>query len=70
MAESEWVLVLCSGGIKNRDGTVTVTVTLTISTMSNVDWDSKTVIGNKGKAPKVTRNAADLNGTFHRGIKL
>ncbi|KAI9446632.1 multi protein bridging factor 1-domain-containing protein [Lactarius indigo] len=30
--------------------------------MSNVDWDAKTVIGNKAKAPKVTRNAADLNG--------
>jgi putative transcription factor len=28
---------------------------------NNVDWDSKTVIGNKAKAPKVTRNAADLN---------
>ncbi|KAH9004966.1 hypothetical protein EDB86DRAFT_3037117 [Lactarius hatsudake] len=36
--------------------------------MSNVDWDAKTVIGNKAKAPKVTRNAADLNGMFHRGI--
>jgi hypothetical protein len=32
-------------------------------TMSNnVDWDSKVVIGHKAKAPKVTRNAADLNG--------
>ena len=31
--------------------------------MSNVDWDSKTVIGQKGKAPKVTRNTSDLNGT-------
>jgi len=30
--------------------------------MSNVDWDSKTVIGFKAKAPKVTRNAAELNG--------
>ena len=33
-------------------------------TMSNViDWDSKTVIGQKAKAPKVTKNSADLNGT-------
>ena len=30
--------------------------------MSNVEWDSKTVIGQKGKAPKVTKNASDLNG--------
>ena len=30
--------------------------------MSNADWDSKTVIGFKAKAPKVTRNASDLNG--------
>ena len=33
--------------------------------MSNVDWDSKVVIGNRAKAPKVTRNARDLNGSFH-----
>lgn len=32
--------------------------------MSNVEWDSKTVIGHKAKAAKVTRNAADLNGTL------
>lgn len=32
----------------------------TVSTMS--DWESKTVIGFKAKAPKVARNAADLNG--------
>jgi len=31
-------------------------------TMSTIDWDSKTVIGQKAKAPKVTKNAADLNG--------
>ena len=31
-------------------------------TMSNVDWDSKVVIGQKGKAAKVTRNTSDLNG--------
>ncbi|KAI1790768.1 ylMBF1 [Ganoderma leucocontextum] len=30
--------------------------------MSNLEWDTKTVIGQKGKAPKVTRNASDLNG--------
>ena len=30
--------------------------------MSNVEWDSKTVIGQKAKAPKVTKNSADLNG--------
>ncbi|KAG1796794.1 multi protein bridging factor 1-domain-containing protein [Suillus plorans] len=30
--------------------------------MSNMEWDSKTVIGFKAKAPKVTRNASDLNG--------
>jgi putative transcription factor len=30
--------------------------------MSNVEWDSKTVIGQKAKAPKVAKNAADLNG--------
>ncbi|KAI0822605.1 ylMBF1 [Trametes gibbosa] len=30
--------------------------------MSNVEWDSKLVIGQKAKAAKVTRNASDLNG--------
>ena len=30
--------------------------------MSEVDWDSKTVIGFKAKAPKVTKNTSDLNG--------
>ncbi|KAF9228761.1 ylMBF1 [Gyrodon lividus] len=29
--------------------------------MSNLEWDSKTVIGFKAKAPKVTKNASDLN---------
>ncbi|TFY65467.1 hypothetical protein EVG20_g5584 [Dentipellis fragilis] len=29
--------------------------------MSNVEWDSKIVIGSKAKAPKVTRNTSDLN---------
>ena len=33
-------------------------------TMSNVDWNSKLVIGQKSKGPKVTKNAADLNGAF------
>ena len=31
--------------------------------MSNVEWDTETVIGQKAKAAKVTRNASDLNGT-------
>ncbi|OSX64660.1 hypothetical protein POSPLADRAFT_1038757 [Postia placenta MAD-698-R-SB12] len=35
--------------------------------MSNLDWDSKTVIGFKAKAPKVTRNASDLNGARRVG---
>ncbi|KAI0256513.1 MBF1-domain-containing protein [Lactifluus subvellereus] len=35
--------------------------------MSNVDWDSKTVIGTKAKAPKVTRNTADLNAALRAG---
>ncbi|KAH9946335.1 ylMBF1 [Epithele typhae] len=30
--------------------------------MSNVEWDAKVVIGQKAKAPKVTRNTSDLNG--------
>ncbi|GBE82402.1 Multiprotein-bridging factor 1 [Sparassis crispa] len=30
--------------------------------MSDADWESKTVIGYKAKAPKVTRNTSDLNG--------
>ena len=34
--------------------------------MSNVEWDSKTVIGSKGKVPKVTRTTSDLNGTLCR----
>ncbi|KAG8713944.1 multiprotein-bridging factor 1 [Ceratobasidium sp. 394] len=29
--------------------------------MSNVDWDSKTVIGNKARAPKVTKGNAEVN---------
>jgi putative transcription factor len=28
----------------------------------NVDWDTKLVIGQKAKAPKVAKNSADLNG--------
>jgi len=35
--------------------------------MSNVDWDSKTVIGQKAKAPKVTRNANELNEARRTG---
>ena len=31
--------------------------------MSNPEWDSKLVIGQKAKAAKVTRNTSDLNGT-------
>ena len=30
--------------------------------MSNVDWDTKLVVGKKAKAPVVTRKATDLNG--------
>ena len=33
--------------------------------MSNVEWDSKVVIGHKAKAPKVTRTTSDLNGASH-----
>ncbi|KAH9981475.1 ylMBF1, partial [Lactifluus volemus] len=35
--------------------------------MSNVDWDSKTVIGQKAKAPKVTRNTNELNEARRTG---
>jgi len=35
--------------------------------MSNMDWDSKTVIGSKAKAPKVTRNTSDLNAARRTG---
>jgi putative transcription factor len=56
------VPVLCGEIIKlSCDVYRTVTVTVTLSTMSNVDWDSKVVIGNRGKVPKVTRKATDLN---------
>lgn len=30
--------------------------------MSNVDWDSKLVIGSKARAPTVTKKTTDLNG--------
>ena len=30
--------------------------------MSNVDWDSKLVIGSKARTPKVTKNNSDING--------
>jgi len=35
--------------------------------MSSSDWDNKTVIGFKAKAPKVTRNASDLNAARRQG---
>ncbi|KAI0085444.1 ylMBF1 [Irpex rosettiformis] len=35
--------------------------------MSNLEWDSKTVIGSKGKVPKVTRNTSDLNAARRVG---
>ncbi|EJF62449.1 ylMBF1 [Dichomitus squalens] len=35
--------------------------------MSNTDWDSKLVIGQKARAPKVARNTADLNGARRAG---
>ncbi|KAI6043029.1 multi protein bridging factor 1-domain-containing protein [Pisolithus marmoratus] len=35
--------------------------------MSYADWDSKTVIGYRAKAPKVTRNASDLNAARRTG---
>ena len=35
--------------------------------MSNVDWDSKTVIGNKARAPKVTRGNAEVNAARRAG---
>ena len=33
----------------------------------SVDWDSKTVIGSKARAPKVTRNASDINAARRSG---
>jgi putative transcription factor len=36
----------------------------------NTDWDSKTVIGFKAKAPKVARNATDLNAARRTGAVL
>ncbi|KAI8998883.1 ylMBF1 [Trametes punicea] len=35
--------------------------------MSNVDWDTKIVIGQKAKAPKVTRKETDLNAARRAG---
>jgi len=35
--------------------------------MAETDWDSKTVIGFKAKAPKVTRNTSDLNAARRVG---
>ncbi|EJD53245.1 ylMBF1 [Auricularia subglabra TFB-10046 SS5] len=36
--------------------------------MSNVDWDSKTVIGKKSKAPAVTRTESELNSARRAGL--
>jgi hypothetical protein len=35
-----------------------------MSGQATVDWDAKTVIGSKSRAPKVTRNTSDLNGVL------
>ncbi|KII88918.1 hypothetical protein PLICRDRAFT_109245 [Plicaturopsis crispa FD-325 SS-3] len=35
--------------------------------MADQDWDSKTVIGFRAKAPKVARNTADLNAARRTG---
>ncbi|KAI0721508.1 ylMBF1 [Cerioporus squamosus] len=35
--------------------------------MSNTDWDTKLVIGQKAKAPKVARNTSDLNAARRAG---
>jgi len=35
--------------------------------MSNVDWDTKLVIGSKAKAPVVTRKVTDLNAARRTG---
>jgi len=35
--------------------------------MSNLEWDSKTVIGSKAKTAKVTRTASDLNAARRVG---
>jgi hypothetical protein len=35
---------------------------------ATLDWDSKTVIGSKARAPKVTRNTAELNGVSYANI--
>ncbi|KAI0665072.1 ylMBF1 [Cubamyces menziesii] len=35
--------------------------------MSNTDWDAKVVIGQKAKAPKVTRKETDLNAARRVG---
>jgi hypothetical protein len=33
-----------------------------MSAGQSVDWDAKTVIGSKSRAPKVARNTSELNG--------
>ncbi|KAF8606530.1 MBF1-domain-containing protein [Ceratobasidium sp. AG-I] len=35
--------------------------------MSNVDWDSQTVIGSKARAPKVTKGNAEVNAARRAG---
>jgi len=35
--------------------------------MSNVDWDSETVIGSKARAPKVTKGNAEINAARRAG---
>jgi putative transcription factor len=32
--------------------------------MSDADWDTKVVIGNKGRAPKVTKGNTEINGMY------
>ncbi|KAG9125650.1 multiprotein-bridging factor 1 [Ceratobasidium sp. 392] len=38
--------------------------------MSEVDWDAKTVIGNKARAPKVTRGNAEAMQSARMELKL
>jgi len=35
--------------------------------MSNVEWDSKLIVGQKAKAPKVAKNTGDLNAALRAG---
>ena len=38
--------------------------------MSNVEWDSKVVIGNKARTPKVTRGNAEVNAARRAGAVI